>query len=122
MNTERYRMKFNDYQQQATTFELMKREGEILANSPSYVAKILGLAGEAGEVAEKYKKIIRDKDGHVSDADKAEIIKELGDVLWYVSALAGYLHVSLEDVAKANIDKLSSRKSRGTQHGNGDNR
>lgn len=115
-------MKFNDYQQQATTFELMKREGEILANSPSYVAKILGLAGEAGEVAEKYKKIIRDKDGHVSDADKAEIIKELGDVLWYVSALAGYLHVSLEDVAKANIDKLSSRKSRGTQHGNGDNR
>ncbi len=115
-------MKLNDYQQQAITFELMSREGKISANSPSYVAKVLGLVGEAGEVAEKYKKIIRDKNGEVNQQDAAEIIKELGDVLWYVSALASYLDVDLQTVAQTNLDKLGSRKQRGAQHGSGDNR
>lgn len=115
-------MKLNDYQKQAVAFELMNREGKILASSPSYVAKVLGLVGEAGEVAEKYKKIIRDKNGDVSDADAAEIIKELGDVLWYVSALAGYLGTDLQTVAETNLAKLNSRKTRGSQRGSGDNR
>ncbi len=115
-------MTFNDYQEQAAVFELMERSGTLLATDPSYVAKLLGLVGEAGEVAEKYKKIIRDKNGVVSDEDKAEILKELGDVLWYVSAIAGYLDADLQDVADRNLAKLGSRKNRGTQHGSGDNR
>ena len=115
-------MKLNEYQESAAQFELMKRSAELLASDPAYVAKILGLVGEAGEVAEKYKKIIRDKEGKLSTADKAEITKELGDVLWYVAVLAGYLDVTLESVAKQNIAKLESRKNRGVQHGAGDNR
>lgn len=115
-------MKLNDYQTQALPFSLIDKEDDLSASSPSYVAKVLGLVGEAGEVAEKYKKIIRDKGGVVSDADKAELIKELGDVMWYVAVLADYLGVSLEEVAATNLDKLTSRKARGTQHGSGDNR
>ena len=115
-------MTLNDYQKQAATFELMKRDGVLSASDPAHVAKLLGLVGEAGEVAEKYKKIIRDKNGVMSDDDKAEIIKELGDVLWYIAALAGYLEVDLEEVAARNLTKLGSRKARGAQHGNGDNR
>lgn len=115
-------MQFNDYQKQAITFSLIAKETELYAHSPSYIAKVLGLVGEAGEVAEKYKKIIRDKQGIVSEADKTELIKELGDVLWYVAVLAEYLGVSLEDVADGNISKLTDRKGRGTQRGSGDNR
>ncbi len=82
----------------------------------------LGLVGEAGEVAEKFKKIIRDKNGQINKKDKIEIKKELGDVLWYVSQISRELDISMEDVAKGNIDKLFSRKKRGKIKGNGDNR
>lgn len=116
-------MNFNDYQEQAITFDMLgDGTGAQLASDPAYVAKILGLAGEAGEVAEKYKKIIRDKGGTISTEDQKEITKELGDVLWYVAVLATYLDVPFEEVAAANIEKLSSRKARGTQGGKGDNR
>lgn len=115
-------MKLNEYQKLAVAFDLMSREEKMHASSPSYVAKVLGLAGEAGEVAEKYKKIIRDKNGKVSEADAAEIIKELGDVLWYVSAISSYLGADLQTVAETNLAKLGSRKTRGSQRGSGDNR
>ncbi len=116
-------MTLDEYQKKAITFEIMDRSsGELLASDPAYIAKILGLVGEAGEVAEKYKKIIRDRDGIVTADDAQEMKKELGDVLWYVAVLAEYLGVSFEEVAQANIDKLSSRKSRGVQKGAGDNR
>lgn len=115
-------MTFDDYQKQTKTFELMQRSDVLNANDPAYVAKILGLVGEAGEVAEKYKKIIRDKEGKVSTEDTQEIIKELGDVLWYLAVLADYLGVSFESVAQGNLQKLSSRKDRGVQTGSGDNR
>jgi NTP pyrophosphatase (non-canonical NTP hydrolase) len=82
----------------------------------------LGLAGEAGEVAEKFKKIIRDKRGEINEKDKEEIKKELGDVLWYLSQISGELGIELEDVAKNNLSKLSSRKKRDKLKGNGDNR
>ena len=116
-------MTFDEYQKQAATTDMLGDGSSMTdANNPAYVAKILGLAGEAGEVAEKYKKIIRDKKGVVSSNDKAEITKELGDVLWYVAMLAAYLGVPFSKVASGNLDKLSSRKQRGVQRGSGDNR
>jgi len=82
----------------------------------------LGLAGEAGEVCEKIKKIMRDKGGVLSEEDSLELSKELGDVLWYLSALACEINVSLSSVAEENLDKLSSRQQRGKLQGSGDNR
>lgn len=83
---------------------------------------VLGINGEAGEVAEKVKKIIRDKDGVWTPEDQAAICKELGDVLWYVTATALEFGLSLDHVAKTNQDKLLGRRERGTLHGSGDDR
>lgn len=82
----------------------------------------LGLTGEAGEVSEKVKKVLRDKGGVFSEEAKLEIIKEVSDVLWYCNALANDLGYSLESVMELNIQKLESRKERGVINGNGDNR
>jgi NTP pyrophosphatase (non-canonical NTP hydrolase) len=82
----------------------------------------LGMIGEAGEIAEKMKKIIRDKDCNISEEDKQLLIKEDGDVVWYTGALAQEFDSTLEQVAQANIDKLQSRKQRGVISGSGDNR
>ena len=82
----------------------------------------LGLTGEAGEVAEKVKKVIRDREG-VFDTDTREAIKlELGDVLWYVAQLSSELGYDLNAVAEANLQKLSSRAARGRIGGSGDQR
>lgn len=86
------------------------------------IDQVLGLTGEAGEVADKFKKIIRDKAGIVSNEDKFEVVKELGDVLWYVTTIAHLLGYSLEDVARKNNEKLAARKANNVLHGNGDNR
>ena len=82
----------------------------------------LGLAGEAGELAEKFKKIIRDNEGMINDDKQKELAKELGDVLWYVAALCTELGLNMEEVAAANLAKLASRKDRGVIQGSGDNR
>jgi NTP pyrophosphatase (non-canonical NTP hydrolase) len=82
----------------------------------------LGLAGEAGEVAEHAKKAIRDDAGKVSDERKAAMSKELGDVLWYVAQIASELDLSLDDIAKQNLEKLFSRQARGVLSGSGDDR
>ncbi len=82
----------------------------------------LGLCGEAGEVAEKIKKILRDKEGKPSDGDILAIMKELGDVMWYIAAICRELRVSMDDVAQMNIKKLNDRHDRGTLHGSGDDR
>lgn len=87
-----------------------------------YVYTALGLAEEAGEVSGKFAKAVRDSNGYISEERKCEIIKELGDVLWFVAELATNLGVSLETVAEGNIAKLKSRKERGVIHGSGDNR
>ncbi len=82
------------------------------------VENTLGLVGEAGEVAEKVKKLIRDS----TKVDRDEIIKELGDVVFYATALANYFDGSLEEVVEVNIDKLDGRERRGTLRGSGDTR
>ena len=83
---------------------------------------LMGLSGETGEVSEKFKKMYRDNNGVMTAEFKEEVKKELGDVLWYVSSIAHELGMELSDVAHANIEKIESRKARGSQHGNGDNR
>ena len=86
------------------------------------MAQVLGLAGESGEVLEKFKKLLRDKNGELNSEDKQEILKELGDVLWYINAISHLLGSSLEEVAKNNNEKLLSRQKRGKLDGSGDNR
>jgi len=83
---------------------------------------VLGLVGESGEIAEKFKKWVRDLDSEESRIDRADIAKELGDVLWYVAVLANYLDLSLDDIATANLAKLASRQGRRVLGGSGDNR
>lgn len=83
---------------------------------------VLGLTSEAGEVAGKYKKIIRDKNGSLTDDSKQDICDEIGDVLWYCAQLAKHLDTNLSAVAARNLHKLESRLQRGTISGSGDNR
>jgi NTP pyrophosphatase (non-canonical NTP hydrolase) len=82
----------------------------------------LGLAGEAGEVAEHAKKVIRDDGGEVTDERRTAMTKELGDVLWYVAQLASELDLQLEEIAQVNLEKLLSRQQRGVLSGSGDER
>lgn len=110
-------MNMNDYQKQALTTVISSND-----EFKDVLHWVLGLNGEAGEAAEKVKKIIRDKQGHISDEDRKELAKELGDVLWYLAVFAHDLGFSLEDVAQHNLDKLKSRQARGVLTGSGDNR
>ena len=113
-------MKLDEYEKIALcTLSSHHSYGEI---SPALMDQVLGLAGESGEVAEKFKKLIRDKNGALNTEDKNEIIKELGDVLWYITTIAHLLNSDLETVAKNNNEKLLSRKERGQIGGAGDNR
>jgi NTP pyrophosphatase (non-canonical NTP hydrolase) len=109
-------MDFMDYQDKADSTAVYPNKGS------NWMYPALGLAGEAGEVCEKFKKIIRDNDGIVDDEKREEIKKELGDILWYVAAVSTELGLSMDDVAQGNIDKLFSRKERGVLKGSGDNR
>jgi len=110
-------MTFNEYQKKAL-------ETAIFNKDPLMDKTIwaMGISGEAGEVLEKWKKIVAYKDGIITDEDIAEIKKELGDVLWYVALLAHSLELDLDDVVELNVEKLASRKARGVQKGQGDNR
>lgn len=108
-------MTFNEYQEQALSTAIYPDQYRIFYPS-------LGLVGESGEVAEKVKKVLRDKGGLFDELTKAEIVKEISDVLWYLAALASDLGVSLDHVAEVNISKLLSRKERNVLQGSGDNR
>lgn len=82
------------------------------------IENTLGLVGEAGEVSEKIKKIFRDK-GKFSDE---EVLKELGDVLFYTVALSNIFGGNLREIMEMNMDKLNDRQQRGVLKGSGDNR
>ncbi|MSR84879.1 hypothetical protein EXS71_00320 [Candidatus Uhrbacteria bacterium] len=109
-------MTFNDYQSQSRKTAIYPDLGK------NFVYPVLGLAGEAGEVADKIKKTLRDDHGVVTEEKKMEIKKELGDVLWYVAQIATELGLSLDEIANVNLEKLFSRMERGKLSGSGDNR
>jgi len=109
-------MTFEEYQK-------ISRETAIYPNKDNdFIYPTLGLVGETGEIAEKIKKVLRDKKGVIDEETQKEISKELGDVLWYLAQLATEAGLSLEEIVSLNIEKLKSRKDRGTLHGSGDNR
>jgi NTP pyrophosphatase (non-canonical NTP hydrolase) len=108
-------MTINEYQSEANATA-------IYPDSSSLTYPALGLAGEAGEICNKVKKIIRDEGGTVSEEKRNALIDELGDVFWYLAAIAKDLKVTLDEVARRNIEKLSSRQKRGKIGGSGDNR
>lgn len=113
-------MNFDEYQRRAAKYDLAKATADL--KDVGFIEKVLGLVGEAGETADKIKKLIRDKDGVVSDEDKELVTKELGDTLWYIASVARYLGVPLSEVASGNIDKLENRYQRNKIHGEGDKR
>jgi NTP pyrophosphatase (non-canonical NTP hydrolase) len=107
---------FEKYQQEVRTTAVYPNSGN------NFVYPALGLCGESGEVAEKIKKVLRDKDGVMDEQSRAALKKELGDCCWYISSLCSELGFTLEEVAQENLDKLRGRRERGTLHGSGDNR
>jgi NTP pyrophosphatase (non-canonical NTP hydrolase) len=108
-------VEFSEYQRSSRRTAEYPREAWL-----SYPA--LGLAGEAGEVAEHAKKAIRDDAGRVTDERRAAMAKELGDVLWYAAQLASELRLELDQIAQDNLEKLFSRQRRGVLSGSGDER
>ena len=109
-------MTFEEYQQQAYRTALYPNKDN------NFIYPTLGLASEAGEVAGKIKKVIRDKGGIIDDTTREDIKKELGDVLWYVSQIASELGLDLSEIVDKNIHKINSRVERGVLQGEGDNR
>ena len=105
----------NEYQNEALRSMYLPTEQWIIYS-------VLGLNGEAGEVAEKVKKAIRGDNGLLSPYSRQEIAKEIGDCLWNCAILAASINYTLEEVANINAEKIKSRVQRGKLHGNGDNR
>lgn len=108
-------MEVNDYQRMALETAIYPKEQQVIYPT-------LGLTGEAGEVADKVKKVLRDNDGAFTNDRKREIAMELGDVAWYLAVTAHDLGYTLEEICQMNYDKLKSRQQRGKIHGSGDNR
>ncbi|MBL8051441.1 MAG: nucleoside triphosphate pyrophosphohydrolase family protein [Anaerolineales bacterium] len=109
-------MNFTDYQTESRS----TAKYPVIGHGVIYPT--LGLVNEAGEVAGKIKKIFRDKDGVIGEAEKEALKAELGDVLWYIAQVCSELNLSLDEVAEANIEKLLDRQARGKIQGDGDNR
>lgn len=110
-------MTFDEYQKQALT--TMVRHKDPLMNK---TVLAMGVAGEAGEVIEKWKKLVGYWDGEMTDEFRNEMGKELADVVWYIAALSHELGLSFDDIMQQNVEKLKSRQARNTIKGAGDNR
>jgi NTP pyrophosphatase (non-canonical NTP hydrolase) len=114
-------MNFREYQKAALRTWL----GKDIEGFYEPMQLTLGIVGEAGEIAEKVKKIYRDQGmqhAKVNDGNRQDLKKEVGDVLWYLAVFCKSVGVDLNDVAVSNIDKLAGRKRRGTLQGSGDHR
>ena len=119
-------------------YEKMVREAAIyrdgvdeLVNgaNPEDIAKMLkvfyaatGLAGEAGEVANKVKKILRDNGGVIDEATRQKVLGELGGVAWYLTAISAEFDFSVADVLQYNFDQITDRQARDVLKGDGDDR
>ena len=108
-------MTLNEYQKKALETAVYPQEYKITYPS-------LGMNGEAGEVADKVKKVIRDNGGVFTNENRYEIAKEIGDVLWYCATLTNDIGFDLETIGQMNYNKLHSRQVRGVIGGSGDNR
>ncbi|GAA0984200.1 Phosphoribosyl-ATP pyrophosphatase [Nocardioides aquaticus] len=109
-------MDCNEYQRAAL------RTARDVDAPDEFMHLVLGLVGEAGEVAEKVKKLVRDHDSDLDRLDRDDMAAELGDVLWYTAVLASFLGLSLDDVAERNVAKLADRQRRAALGGSGDHR
>ena len=109
-------MDFKTYQKDS------RQTAKYVDAGANFIYPTLGLASEAGEVAGKVKKIMRDDNMIISEEKRAQIKDELGDVLWYVAQVATEFDLDLEEIAKNNLSKLLSRMERGVLGGSGDNR
>ena|SRR5260370_20766322 len=107
-------MNFSEYQRATSSTAIYPESGALLG----LLYTVLGAAGEAGELANKVKKILRDNKNY----DREILKDELGDLLWYVAMIAHEIGYDLDIVAIDNVQKLQSRKERGKLHGSGDNR
>jgi len=108
-------MNMQDYQTQAS-------KTAIYPDCEIVVYPALGLVSEAGEVAGKVKKVLRDNNGSFDPVQREKIAEEIGDVLWYIAALCTDLDIGMETIAQRNLDKLNSRMARGVISGSGDHR
>ena len=107
----------------AEFYEMKASQTAIFPKNQALEYLALGLTSEAGEVAGKVKKLIRDgADIEDYELKKIAIASEVGDVLWYCAMLAKEVGVPLNDIMKENLKKLHGRKVRGTLHGSGDYR
>lgn len=111
---------FDEYDAAAAVTAIYPESGTGSMTAVSYT--VLGLASEAGEVAGKVKKIMRDQGGIISEKARLDLAAEVGDVLWYASRLAAELGHTTAELAAYNASKLASRAARGTLAGSGDNR
>ncbi len=109
-------MELSEYQSRSRTTAVYPQAGANL------LYPTLGLCGEAGEVAEKVKKMLRDDSGVLTEERRAALGAELGDVLWYVAQVATEAGLDLDALAEENLEKLRSRASRGALSGDGDER
>ena len=110
-------MTFDEYQKQALTTAHF--HPDPLMDKTIWA---MGVAGEAGEVVEKWKKVVAYKEGKVSQEELQEFAKELGDVVWYIAVLAHSLGLSFDEIMQKNLTKLADRKKRDVIKGRGDNR
>lgn len=108
-------MQFDDYQAEAM-------KNKVYGYGDKIIYPALGLGNEAGEVQGKIKKVLRDNNGVYTEDNLKMIADEIGDVLWYLTALAEDIGYNLDTIAQMNITKLLDRRNRGVIQGSGDNR
>jgi NTP pyrophosphatase (non-canonical NTP hydrolase) len=111
-------MTFDEYQKKALTTAHIAYDDPMMQNS----IWVMGIAGEAGEIVEKWKKAVAYRDGKFSDEEFADFKKEFADVIWYIAVLAESLGLSLNEIMEQKVAKLADRKKRDVIKGAGDNR
>lgn len=112
-------MEFEEYEREALRVKLY-HDTEITPLFSKITYLFMGLSGETGELGEKLKKVIRDKNCILEEYDKSLIIKELGDIYWYLTAIMNELGITQDEVLKVNLEKIQDRIQRGVLQGNGD--